>query len=294
MAKSMLETSQGPAKRDLPYLQWVIVCKGCYWTLQSMGKSMRVTPKVRRKRICYVKPVRKVLSACSYEIPNWIWNGSRGVLCRRPVGGNRSWTQRRVTVAVPESGTAGTKTWRWRLSLSRWQLSQEAGVYQLVSVSTRRVTSSKAGRRRELNPSCLTPRQQHRENQDFEVTIEPWNTIESRRPWWAVSDCKVYKDLCKPGCIDYLCRLGMYHLCKPVDNHKDWILTSVFLAEISYLAGLWLVSFQLVDIGNPAQVMTGVFPIGRYDNPSQNLLIGPWWWQGSSYSWCLSSQVGCR
>ena len=40
-------------------------------------------------------------------------------------------------------------------------------------------------------------------------------------------DCKVYKDLCKPGCIDHLCRLGMYHLHKPVDNDKDRIVARV-------------------------------------------------------------------
>ena len=40
-----------------------------------------------------------------------------------------------------------------------------------------------------------------------------------------MSDCKVYKALRKPGCIDHLRRLGMYHLRKPVDDGEDQILT---------------------------------------------------------------------
>ena len=56
MAKSMHETSQSPAERDLPYqTQWVlvVVTKRCYQTFQMMAKSMHVTSKVRRKGICY-------------------------------------------------------------------------------------------------------------------------------------------------------------------------------------------------------------------------------------------------
>ena len=117
-----------------------------------------------------------------------------------------------LAVAAVEigSGTGGTRTWRWRLSLN--QLSREAGVHQSVSAPARRVTSSEAGRRQGLNRSCLTPRQQHREDQNFEVTIEPQSTIELRRSWWGVSDCKNYKDFRKPRCIDcYLPRLVVYH-----------------------------------------------------------------------------------
>ena len=42
-----------------------------------------------------------------------------------------------VTAVEPESGTAGTRTWRSRLSLSR--SSWEAGVHQSVSAPVRRV-----------------------------------------------------------------------------------------------------------------------------------------------------------
>ena len=81
-----------------------------------------------------------------------------------------------VTAVELESGTGGTRTWRSRLSLSR--SSREAEVHQLVSVPARR--------------SCLTSRQQHKEGRNFGLTTEPRSIIESRRPWWAVSD---YKDI---------------------------------------------------------------------------------------------------
>ena len=42
-----------------------------------------------------------------------------------------------------------------------------------------------------------------------------------------VLDYQVYKDLCKPGCIDHLRLLGMYHLCKSVDDEEDQIITGV-------------------------------------------------------------------
>ena len=82
---------------------------------QSIAKSMHVTPQVRRKEICYVTSQRMILSTCSHEIPNSIWN--RG-LCL-PCGRRVQWAQRRVTATNPESGTAGTRTWRWRMSLCR-------------------------------------------------------------------------------------------------------------------------------------------------------------------------------
>ena len=69
MAKSMLDTSQGSAERDLPYLQWVVQAILSNSLLDIViAKSMHVTPKVRRKEICYVKPVLKVLSVCSRDI----------------------------------------------------------------------------------------------------------------------------------------------------------------------------------------------------------------------------------
>ena len=35
-----------------------------------------------------------------------------------------------------------------------------------------------------------------------------------------MSECKVYKDLRKPGCIDHLRRLVVYHFRKPTDNDE--------------------------------------------------------------------------
>ena len=108
-----------------------------------------------------------------------------------------------VTAVELESGTLGTRTWRSRMSLSR--SSREAGMHLLVSAPAHRVTSSEAGRRRGLNRSCLTPRQQHREDQNFEVTIEPQSTIELGRPWWAVLDYKVCKTFARPGASIIIC-----------------------------------------------------------------------------------------
>ena len=45
-------------------------------------------------------------------------------------------------------------------------------------------------------------------NQNWEVETERQSTIESRRPWWAVSDYKVYKNLRKPGYIDHWIDIG--------------------------------------------------------------------------------------
>ena len=158
-------------------------------------------------------------SFCIHEIPIWC-------LHKKRMNGNRSQAQRRITIAKPENSITGTRTW-WRLSLSLWQSSWGAGVHQSISVPARRITSSKAGRRRELNCSCLTPRQQHRKDQDFEVTTEPRSTIKSGRPWWAVSDYKVYKDLCKPGCINHLHRFIVYHFRKSSDNDENRIVIYV-------------------------------------------------------------------
>ena len=64
-----------------------------------------------------------------------------------------------------------------------------------------------------------------KKDQNFEVTTEPQSTIELGRPWWAVLDYKVYKDLRKPRCIDcYLHRLVVYHFYKPIDNNKNRIV----------------------------------------------------------------------
>ena len=67
-----------------------------------------------------------------------------------------------VTAVEIGSGTGGTRTWRWRLSLN--QLSREAGVHQLVSALDDE----------HLIVVCLTFREQHKEDQNFEVTTEPW------------------------------------------------------------------------------------------------------------------------
>ena len=140
--------------------------------------------------------------------------------------GNCSRAQRRITVAKPDSDIADTRSW-WRLSLSLWQSSLGAGVHQSVSVSAYCIISSEAGRRRGLNCSCLTPRQQHKKDQDFEVTTEPWSIIESGRPWCAVLDYKIYKDLRKPGYIDHLHRLVVYYFHKPTDNDENRIVIHV-------------------------------------------------------------------
>ena len=55
---------------------------------------MHVTPKVWRKGICYVKPVQDVLSVCSHEIPNWIWDEGQYLFCRRRIAGNPSHAQK--------------------------------------------------------------------------------------------------------------------------------------------------------------------------------------------------------
>ena len=111
----MLKTSPGPAERDLPYLQWIAVCKRCYRTLRLMAKSMHINSKVRRKGICYVT---------SHVAMRFLFK----VLVKD------AWA---VTAVEPETSTAGTRTWRTRLSLSR--LSREAGVHQSVSTPARRV-----------------------------------------------------------------------------------------------------------------------------------------------------------
>ena len=46
----------------------------------------------------------------------------------------------------------------------------------------------------------------------MELKTEPQSTIESRRPWWAVSEYKVYKNLRKPGYIDH--RVGIGSDCR--------------------------------------------------------------------------------
>ena len=52
----------------------------------------------------------------------------------------------------------------------------------------------------------------YRGDQDLEVETESQSlTIKSR----------------KPGCINHLCRLGMYHLRKPVDNDEERIVARV-------------------------------------------------------------------
>ena len=66
-----------------------------------------------------------------------------------------------VTAVELESGIGGTRTWRSRLSLSR--SSREAGVHQLVSALDDE----------HLIVVCLTSRQQHKEDQNFEVPTEP-------------------------------------------------------------------------------------------------------------------------
>ena len=58
------------------------------------------------------------------------------------------------------------------------------------------------------------------------MMIEPQSTIELRRSWWGVSDCKNYKDFRKPRCIDcYLPRLVVYHFRKPTDDDENRIVT---------------------------------------------------------------------
>ena len=44
-----------------------------------------------------------------------------------------------------------------------------------------------------------------------------------------MSDYKIYNDLHKPGCIDYLHRLVVYYFCEPTDNDKNRIVIHVFL-----------------------------------------------------------------
>ena len=62
----------------------------------------------------------------------------------------------------------------------------------------------------------------YQKNQNLEVKTESRSLIiESGRPWWAVLDYKVYKDLRKPGCIDHLCRLVVYYFRKPTDDDEN-------------------------------------------------------------------------
>ena len=72
-----------------------------------------------------------------------------------------------VTAVELESGTGGTSTLEIKtesqlLTIESW--SQEAGVHQSVSALDDE----------HLIVVCLTFRQQHKEDQNFEVTTEPW------------------------------------------------------------------------------------------------------------------------
>ena len=62
---------------------------------------MHVTSKVRQKRICYVKPVRKIFSSWSYEIPKL--NGANIFFVEDALA---------VTAVELESDIRGTRTWK--------------------------------------------------------------------------------------------------------------------------------------------------------------------------------------
>ena len=71
MAKSMHETSQGPAERDLPYqLQWVVVSstKPVTGNRNSQIHARNPTGPAERDLLCH-KPSLKVFSACHHKIP---------------------------------------------------------------------------------------------------------------------------------------------------------------------------------------------------------------------------------
>ena len=125
-----------------------------------------------------------------------------------------------------------------------------------------REISIQCSRRRRIGGDRSQTWKWYQKNQNLEVKTESRSLIiELGRPWWAVSDYKVYKNLRKPGCIDHLRRLGMYHLCKPVDDDEDRIVGRVLPISRHRQSRTSRDSCQPAD-DNKDQIVTGKLPIG--------------------------------
>ena len=69
--------------------------------------------------------------------------------------------------------------------------------------------------------NCSWARKRYWGDQNLEMKTKSQSTIQSRRSWCTVSDSKIYKNLHKLGCIDYLRRFGIYHLRKPINLRAE-------------------------------------------------------------------------
>ena len=72
----------------------------------------------------------------------------------------------------------------------------------------------------------------------------------------------------KPGCINHLHRLGIYHLRKPVDHDEERIVARVLLIGKHRQSRLSRDSCEPAN-DDENQIITGALSICRYGYPSQ-------------------------